>query len=747
MHELVYTSAPKGLKPGSQGFCTVACSAGMPPNLMMRLEALSAGRPLTPSARNGLQGHPVVLSHLILRVGGINWHVLSRIADAGVDYTQRSNKIAHHVVLDALELPPAGPAALLACEGRFFCTWDGEPKVITKPAPFPAIKSSPKPCLQWEHETGDAGWGGVLAEAACDGQTVHLIARPETRVIALFEEALALLSPEVRWQTTLTTYYTRFSSGVDCRWRCIVGGSSDVTQLAGTPDVMVIDLTQPLKTPVPRPLVKAARSGRTPAELLDVGNIVGFSTAVDVDRRRETSAVDQMSDCAISSQDGAKIVSKGVPPKINDADETVRNVVKLVPERKRRKTKSKRNSESTDKFFENRQQWLESTKKSDEYGLLALLGLGFVFFVVPILLFVALYSIKGNNDSAEQDKPSNEPIETVQNSETVTPKSDTLDDGKSNAAPLTNEPSKQESMSTAETNASEKPSDGDHVKRNNIEQSDVGHDDRNDVDETKSAPVLQGQKLHIDMQRHGRQSLVEAKQVSGTNVGGFDGDVPIQLFDLAKVANETTTDRLLLALGTSKLNWDQTFFVRMENAAKQEHSKRVEVYLKIGYSQANEQTGCVFAFELTPNRQGIDIARPKYRLFDEMIGSLKQASLGVKGRSVLSDISLPMSSEISELEKLAWLDEQVDDKTRMANIENMRNDTTLDATTRQQVERLAVLLNCHAEFFSGQSNGAVTAKSLCIAFDYDVYEKRPGDVTEIVHVVTSQTDEEYEEAE
>ena len=31
--EIVYTSAPKGLKPGSSGFCTVASTAGMARNL------------------------------------------------------------------------------------------------------------------------------------------------------------------------------------------------------------------------------------------------------------------------------------------------------------------------------------------------------------------------------------------------------------------------------------------------------------------------------------------------------------------------------------------------------------------------------------------------------------------------------------------------------------------------------------------------------------------------------------------
>ena len=45
-HELHYTSVARGLKPGSQGFCTVAVSAGLPGPIADRLEGLSGYRPL-----------------------------------------------------------------------------------------------------------------------------------------------------------------------------------------------------------------------------------------------------------------------------------------------------------------------------------------------------------------------------------------------------------------------------------------------------------------------------------------------------------------------------------------------------------------------------------------------------------------------------------------------------------------------------------------------------------------------------
>lgn len=368
MHELVYTSAPKGLKPGSQGFCTVACSAGMPPNLMMRLEALSAYRPLT-VAGSGAVVNPVVLSHLVLRVGGADWHVLSRIADAGVDYTQRSNKIAHHVVLEPAELPPAGPAALLRCGERFFREWDGEPKVISKPAPFPRVESQPRICRQWQNETGDAGWGGVLAETMRDGQPVIVVAKPETDVIALFDESLALLPPDARWQTTLTTYYTRFPSGIDCRWRCIMAGSPEMSQVGRSPETMIVDLTQTLKTPVPRPLVKAARSGKSPVVL-------------DTERQTETSTESQ----------------KPATPDDVAADANVDDKPETVPVRKGRGKRSKRKRQSQAAVSDGREQQRENANRNDKRGLLVLLALAIAFFVFPALLLAALLAARGCND-------------------------------------------------------------------------------------------------------------------------------------------------------------------------------------------------------------------------------------------------------------------------------------------------------------------------------------------------------------
>ena len=150
-HELLYTSAPRGLKPGSRGFCTVLSTQGMPAPLAIAVEALSGYRPLYPSNDDRASRNPVVYSHLKLQATGRTCHVLSRIADYGLDYSQRANKLAHHVILESTaERLSGGPANLLSMPGFMREEWSGEPKVVAiKP-----VTREPRPahgiCRQWQ---------------------------------------------------------------------------------------------------------------------------------------------------------------------------------------------------------------------------------------------------------------------------------------------------------------------------------------------------------------------------------------------------------------------------------------------------------------------------------------------------------------------------------------------------------------------------------------------------------------------
>ncbi|MFO0899989.1 MAG: hypothetical protein U0836_21360 [Pirellulales bacterium] len=270
LQEIIYTSAAQGLKPGSRGFCTVMSSPGMPVNLAQQLEALSGYRHLFPPQDPQAALNPTVYAHLRLNLAGRPLHVLSRIADAGLDYSQRTNKFAHHLVLDAPDCPPGGPAWALAKPGLMATDWDGQPRVAPVLRKLPRDERPEGPCTAWEARLGDAGWAGVLAETAAVGRSAVLLFEPGMEVLPLFVESLSLLPPAQRWTVTFSTFFTRLPPGVNCQWRAVLAGSAEARALAAGPH-LVIDLRKP--RPAPNGLlVETARTGEAPEQGLELGD-------------------------------------------------------------------------------------------------------------------------------------------------------------------------------------------------------------------------------------------------------------------------------------------------------------------------------------------------------------------------------------------------------------------------------------------------------------------------------------------
>ncbi|MDR3632275.1 MAG: hypothetical protein P4L84_00485 [Isosphaeraceae bacterium] len=268
--ELHYTSAPRGLWPGSQGYCTVACTAHMPSSLAERLEGLSAYRNIFPPHDPRATQNPVVLSHLRVMIAGASRHVVSRVGFAGLDYTERANKYAHHVVLDPSELPTGGPAWLLGQPGFLRAAWDGNVGWIDIPHPVPRGDVRPSVCRAWQQATGDAGWAGVLAETFLAGSrpVTYLIHEPGQDVLPLILEAQLLLPPERRWDLTFSTYFTTLPQGVVCAWRGVVRGTPEEAQSRRAGQTLVLDLWRPLGQAPDGPLVEQARTGRLPVTRL-----------------------------------------------------------------------------------------------------------------------------------------------------------------------------------------------------------------------------------------------------------------------------------------------------------------------------------------------------------------------------------------------------------------------------------------------------------------------------------------------
>jgi hypothetical protein len=128
--ELIYTSAPQGVRPGTSGFCTVGVTRGLPRREQQRLESLSGYDFLYGLSDPRAASNPTAFLHTRIEVGGVPHDVLSRVGFAGADHTGRSNKLAHHHLLDPQDKVRAGPAAALqalAAAEQFMPAWAGTP--------------------------------------------------------------------------------------------------------------------------------------------------------------------------------------------------------------------------------------------------------------------------------------------------------------------------------------------------------------------------------------------------------------------------------------------------------------------------------------------------------------------------------------------------------------------------------------------------------------------------------------------
>ena len=245
IQELVFTSAPRGLKLGSSGFCTIASTPGMAANLAKLLESLSGYRHLSPPGSANANLNPVIYSHVKTKIGGKAYHIVSRISDAGFDYSNRSNKLAHHFAIDNVGSIASGPGAILKNGNQFFSQWDQEPTKLN-PRKLSGALPAPRPCNTWKAVAGDAGWAGNVIEAFQKKKTAYVVVEPSTPALDLVDELMALLPLNQQWNFTFSTFYTKASGNIDCNVRFVMAGSPEVALARRSQVNVVIDLTQNL---------------------------------------------------------------------------------------------------------------------------------------------------------------------------------------------------------------------------------------------------------------------------------------------------------------------------------------------------------------------------------------------------------------------------------------------------------------------------------------------------------------------
>jgi hypothetical protein len=240
--QLIYTSAPRGIVAGRSGHCTVARSALMREALMLQLEKFCYYQHLSLS---GGQERPI-FSCRIVDIRGTRFHVLSRIQDAGLDFTGRTNFIAHHLVFTPEEIrqQPTPPVILREWPG-WVKSWTKEPQLLENEnwVDFTALAGKTNvPSQTWQRVTGDAVNGYGLLEARA-GASFRVDDHTDETVLELIAESLELL--EVRdtrrdfrtaaWNYTFTTSMQEQDNPADFRWRCIHSDNPAANRFA-TPD-------------------------------------------------------------------------------------------------------------------------------------------------------------------------------------------------------------------------------------------------------------------------------------------------------------------------------------------------------------------------------------------------------------------------------------------------------------------------------------------------------------------------------
>ncbi len=206
--QYIHTSARRGLEPGKSGFCCIARDRDLPADLEKELERLSRYEHI-PGKSSAL-----ILRHLSVTIRSGNFHVLSRLSDAGVDYSKRNNHIAHHLVFSEEEISVLpDPATILLFWEGWRDSWVEPPRILSEKDQF-YIRD-----LNTAKEHRVQEFASPLEEGH-PSDTAFTIEEGQEQDLALhFRNVLLSLPATQRWNISFTNFILTSDQPAQLLWR------------------------------------------------------------------------------------------------------------------------------------------------------------------------------------------------------------------------------------------------------------------------------------------------------------------------------------------------------------------------------------------------------------------------------------------------------------------------------------------------------------------------------------------------
>lgn len=191
----------------------MARSENMRPGLIQLLEQSSV------YAHRTSAPHPEIYSYRTVVLTGTTYRILSVIREAGLDFTGRTNFLAHHLVFEPGEsLGINSPAEILLFWDGWKSAWEGEPQSLT-PVSIPSLQTLEPPAKNWSLLLGNTALAACpyAFSAGCWWISNRLA---ETQMLTLMGESLRLgSSPEELWTRSFSTYLGQILDPQQYSWK------------------------------------------------------------------------------------------------------------------------------------------------------------------------------------------------------------------------------------------------------------------------------------------------------------------------------------------------------------------------------------------------------------------------------------------------------------------------------------------------------------------------------------------------